>query len=214
MIRVNLIGERKLAKKKVAFPIAQQQLPLACGAILVGAVLLVGWRYWSLGHQSARLAAETAKAQKETASLKSIIAQVADFEQQKAELQQRVELIEQLRKEQTGPVHMLDEISRSLPQMLWLTNLKETPNSSEVLIDGRSNTLTGISDFVANLEASGYFRKSIEIVSTVTDGSAAAEKAAAATTGELIKFQIKAVFKTPGDAAKPVAGTAKTQRGN
>jgi type IV pilus assembly protein PilN len=214
MIRVNLIGERKLAKKKVGFPIAQQQIPLACGAILVGAVLLVGWRYWSLGRESARLATETAKAQKETASLKSIIAQVADFEQQKAELQQRVELIEQLRKEQTGPVHMLDEISRSLPQMLWLTNLKETPNSSEVLIEGRSNTLTGISDFVANLEASGYFKKSIEIVSTATDGSPAAEKAAAATTGELIKFQIKAVFKTPGDAAKPVAGTATTQRGN
>ena len=36
---------------------------------------------------------------------------------------------------------------------------------------------------------------------------------AAATTGELIKFQIKAVFKTPGEA-KPVAGTASTQRGN
>jgi type IV pilus assembly protein PilN len=214
MIRVNLIGERKLAKKKAAFPIAQQQLPLACGAILVGAVLVVGWRYWSLGRESARLATETAKAQKETASLKSIIAQVADFEQQKAELQQRVELIEQLRKEQTGPVHMLDEISRSLPQMLWLTNLKETPNSNEVLVEGRSNTLTGISDFVANLEASGYFQKSIEIVSTATDGSPAAEKAAAATTGELIKFQIKAVFKTPGDAAKPVAASASTQRGN
>jgi type IV pilus assembly protein PilN len=212
VIRVNLIGERKSAKKRIAFPI-EQQLPLACGAILVLAVLGVGWRYWALGRESARLTADTAKAQKETASLKSILEQVQDFEEQKAQLQQRVELIEQLRKDQTGPVHMLDEISRSLPPMLWLTQIKQTPNSNDVLIDGRSNTLTSISDFVASLEASGYFQKSIEIVSTTSDTSQAAEKAAAATTGELIKFQIKAVFKTPGDA-KPVAGTAKTQRGN
>jgi type IV pilus assembly protein PilN len=212
VIRVNLIGERKSAKKKFAFPIAQQ-VPLACGAVLVLAVLGVGWRDWSLGREAARFTADITKAQKETASLKSVIAQVESFEQQKAELQQRVELIEQLRADQTGPVHMLDEISRSLPPMLWLTQLKQTPNSNEVLIDGRSNTLTSISDFVASLEATGYFQKSIEIVSTTSDTSSAAEKAAAATTGELIKFQIKAVFKTPGDA-KPVAGTASTQRGN
>jgi type IV pilus assembly protein PilN len=212
VIRVNLIGERKLAKKKFAFPI-EQQITTVCGAILLAAALFCGWRYWSLGREAARLAADIAKAQKETASLKSILAQVDDFEEQKGQLQQRVELIEQLRKEQTGPVHMLDEISRSLPPMLWLTQIKQTPNSNEVLIEGRSNTLTSISDFVGGLEQSGYFQRSIEIVSTTSDTSQAAEKAAAATTGELIKFQLKAIFKTPG-APKPVAGTPTAQRGN
>ena len=51
--------------------------------------------------------------------------QVQQFEQRKAQLQQRVALIEQLRKDQTGPVHMLDQISRALPPMLWLTELKQ-----------------------------------------------------------------------------------------
>jgi type IV pilus assembly protein PilN len=181
--------------------------------MVVAGVLVCGWRYWLVGHDAARLTADIAKAQQETTSLKAVIAQVHDFEDQKALLQQRVELIEQLRKEQTGPVHMLDEISRSLPPMLWLTQIKQTPNSNEVLIDGRSNTLTSISDFVGGLEQSGYFQRSIEIVSTSSDTSQAAEKAAAATTGEVIKFQIKAVFKTPGEP-KPVAGTPTTQRGN
>ena len=212
MIRVNLINERKLAKKKTAFPI-EQQVTAGCCAILVAGALVCGWRYWSLGREAARLTSDIEKAQKETNNLKVIIAQVEDFEQQKAELQQRVELIEQLRKEQTGPVHMLDEISRSLPPLLWLTNLKQSPNN-EVLIDGRSNTLTSISDFVASLETTGFFQKSIEIVSTTSDTSVAAEKAAAATTGEMIKFQIKAVFKTPGGDTKPVAATASAQRGN
>src|SRR5205814_4034703 len=95
-------------------------------------------------------------AQQETMRLHSVIQQVQQFEQRRAQLQQRVVLIEQLRKGQTGPVHMLDQISRALPPMLWLTELKQT--GGDVVIDGRCTTLTGISDFVANLEASGFFK--------------------------------------------------------
>ena len=76
-----------------------------------------------------------------------MIQQVQQFEQRKAQLQQRVVLIEQLRKGQTGPVHMLDQISRALPPMLWLTELKQT-GGNDVVIDGRCTTLTGLSDFV------------------------------------------------------------------
>ena len=113
------------------------------------------------------------------------------FEQRKAQLQQRVVLIEQLRKSQTGPVHMLDQISRALPPMLWLTELKQTgrPTSS---IDGRCTTLTGLSDFVANLEASGYFKKSIEIVEH------ARPRRCRQPPGELIKFSIKAHVPAAG----------------
>ena len=208
MIRVNLIGERKAAKKKIAFPLAQQ-VTVLCGAVLVASALFVGWRFWSLRRESARVTAEVANLQKETAKLHAVIAQVQEFEQRKTDLQQRVQLIEQLRKDQTGPVHMLDQISRALPPMLWLTQLKQTPNGSDVTIEGRSNTLTGISDFVANLESSGYFQKSIEIVSTTSDTTPAA---AAGGGGDVIKFQIKAVFKTPGDE-KPAAASAPAQRG-
>jgi type IV pilus assembly protein PilN len=197
VIRVNLIGERKAAKKKIAFPIAQQVTAI-CGAVLVAAALGVGWRYWSLQRESTRINADLANVQNETARLHAVIAQVQEFEQRKNELQQRVQLIEQLRDDQTGPVHMLDQISRALPPMLWLTQLKETPTGNDVTIEGRSTTLTGISDFVANLESSGYFQKSIEIVSTNSETTPA---------GEMIKFQIKVIFKTPGDG-KPVAASA------
>jgi len=111
-------------------------------------------------------------------------------------LQQRVALIEDLRKNQAGPVHMLDQISRALPSMLWLTNVKQSPDPNEVLIDGRATSLTSLSDFVANLEVSGYFKRSVEIVSTQTE-------AIPGPPGELIKFTVKAIFQVPG--AKPPA---------
>ena len=193
MIRINLIaGERKIVKKRVAFGL-EQQVTAACAGILLLAGVGVGLRYWSLTRESSRLDENLAAAQKETTRLHSVIAQVQQFEQKKAQLQQRVTLIEQLRGEQSGPVHMLDQISLALPPTLWLSEVKQTATPNEVLVDGRSLSLTGLSDFVANLEHSGYFQRSIEIVSSTTEAPGA--------QGEMIKFQIKAIFRNPNAPA-------------
>ena len=199
MIRINLLAsERAQVRKKFTFPTGQK-LTIGCSLILVAAALFIGWRYWSLGRQSAQLDADIAAAQQEVVRLHTIIQKVQDFEQRKAQLSQRVVLIEDLRKEQKGPVHMLDEISRALPPMLWLTELRQA--GGDVVIDGDSTTQTGVSDFVNNLEASGYFKKSIDIVGTTT-------QQLPQPPGELVTFTLKAQFLTPGDA-KP-AGSAAT----
>ena len=188
MIRINLLSvERGRAKHKAAFQIGQK-LTIVCSLIFVLAVVFVGWRYLSLTRQSKQLDEEIAAAQQETVRLRSIIQQVQQFEQRKVQLQQRVQLIEQLRKGQTEPVHMLDQVSRALPPMLWLTELKQ--NGNELVIDGRCTALTSLSDFVTNLEASGYFKRSVEIVSSQTESSP--------QTGELVKFSIKAQFQPKG----------------
>jgi type IV pilus assembly protein PilN len=196
MIRINLLAaERDRNKKKaVTFGTAGQKLTIGCSIILILAVLLIGWRFWALGRESADLDAAVTAAQQETARLHSVIQQVQQFEMRKAQLQQRVVLIEQLRKGQTGPVHMLDQISRALPPMLWLTELKQA--GPDIVIDGKCTTLTGLSEFVSNLEASGYFKRSVEIVSTTSETAVAAN--------ELTKFSIKAVFQQPGETPPAV----------
>ena len=201
MIRINLLAaERDRAKKKaVTLGTIGQKLTIGCSLILVLGGLAIGWRYWTVNHDSADLDKEIAAAQQETTRLHSVIEQVQQFEQRKAQLQQRVVLIEQLRKGQTGPVHMLDQISRALPPMLWLTEVKQT--GAEIVIEGKCTSPIGVSDFVANLEASGYFKRSIDIVST------SAETMTQPQT-EIIKFSIKAVFQQPGDAKAPAAPAA------
>jgi type IV pilus assembly protein PilN len=206
MIRINLLsGERKVARKKIAL-FAGQRLAIGCGGIMLASLGVIGWRYLALDRQSKQLDADIAASQLEATRLHSIIEQVQQFEQRKAQLQQRVTLIEQLRRDQIGPVHMLDEISRALPPMLWLTDMKQAPNSNEVLIDGRATAMTGLSDFVGNLEASGYFQRSIEIVSSVTETVQTAP-------GELIKFQIKAIFQAPqrSAAATPAVNASEVK---
>ena len=193
MIRINLLAvERKAVKRAALFP-AGRRIAAASAAILIAAALLVGWRYWSLRQQSLALDQEISVAQQETIRLHAVILQVQQFEQQKAQLQQRVVLIEQLRKTKTGPVHMLDQISLALPPMLWLTELKQTDNV--VVIDGRCLAVTSLTDFVSNLEASGYFKRSIDILSSQTEPLPS-------PTGAMIRFSIKAQFQVPGEQPK------------
>jgi type IV pilus assembly protein PilN len=197
MIRINLlVAERKAAKRAVAFQIGQK-LTIGCSAILVVAALFVGWRFWALQQESVQLDKDISNAQQETVRLHAIIRNVQQFEQQKAQLQQRVVLIEQLRKSQSGPVHMLDQISRAMPPMLWLTQLKQTDDF--VVIDGKCMAVTGLTDFVTNLEGSGYFKKSVDIVSSQIE---------TLTTPpiELIKFSIKAQFQQPAAAPAKQGG--------
>jgi type IV pilus assembly protein PilN len=203
MIRINLIaGERKAVAKRTGLQLGQK-LTIGCSLILVLSGLFVGWRYLSLSRESAQLDADISASQEETARLRSVIQQVQQFEQRKAQLQQRVALIEQLRRGQTGPVHMLDQISRALPPMLWLTELRQNEKvPEEVQIDGRCTTLTGLSDFVSNLEASGYFKRSVEIISTQTEPMAL-------PPGELIRFSLRALFQTPPPPAAPKPSAPK-----
>jgi len=203
MIRINLLAvERERTKKKSTFQTGQK-VTVACSAVLVLAVVTIGWRYLSLNNESKQLDVDISNSQQEASRLHAIILQVQEFEQRKAQLQQRVVLIEQLRKSQTGPVHMLDQISRSLPPSLWLTGLKQ--DNESITIDGRCTSLTALSDFVANLEGTGYFKKSVEIVSSQTEVTTA-------PPGDLVKFSVKGVFVTPNDPAKGVVTPAVVKK--
>ena len=206
MIRINLLAtDRSTQPRKAAglgFDIGQK-VTLVCSLILLATALGVGWWWWMLDRESSRLTSEIAAAERETARLKTILAQVAQFEAQKQQLQQRVSLIEELRKGQAGPVHLVDQLSRAMPEMLWLTSLSQ--DGGEVTVDGRTTTLTALSDFVGNLEKSGYFRRPVEIldsqVETVTGSKS-----------ELIKFQLKATFALPGAEPQPKAAATTARR--
>ena len=194
MIKINLLAvERPLSKKTIALP-EGRKLTILCSLILIVAPAFAGWRYFGLKGEAVRIDSEIASTQEEATRLRAVIAQVQQFESQKADLEQRVALIEQLRREQSGPVHMLDQISRALPPLLWLTSLQQSAEPGEVLMEGRCATMTGLSDFVGNLEASGYFRRSVEIVSSQTE-------AIPTPPGELIRFSIRAIFEAPGALA-------------
>ena len=206
MIRINLLGvERQKAKKAVApsFDIGQR-LTTLCSLVLVVTVLGIGWWYWSLSTETTELDAEIARSQQEANRLKSLLNEVKQFEDRRAQLQQRVQLIEQLRGGQSVPVQLLDHVSRSLPDMLWLTSLEQ--DSGAITIEGRSTTLIALSDFVGNLGNTSLLQKPIEIVNSQVEAPIASNGPirGGAPAVETIKFPVRA--KLGGQPAQPPAG--------
>ena len=59
-------------------------------------------------------------------------------------------------------MHLLDQISRALPEAMWLTDLRRP--ATDITIDGRCTSLNSLSDFVSALEASKLFERPVEIV--------------------------------------------------
>jgi type IV pilus assembly protein PilN len=194
MIRINLLTTERKVAKAPALMTEARRVTLGASAVLLVTVLGLGWWFWSLHQQSQLLDIDIASAELDTRQLRAVLSKVQKFEARKAQLQQRVTLIEQLRKGQTAPVRVLDQISRSVPDRLWLADMKQA--DTEFTLNGYATTMTALSDFVANIEDTKWFRKPVEIIDSqlTTD----------AKTGDVVKFVVKANYVDP-DMPVPAA---------
>ena len=203
MIRINLLAvERSAGKKKASAGVtAAQRVTIGAALIVLSTVVGIGWWFWSLRTESQPLDEDIRRAEVEAQQLRSVLAQVQKFETERARLQQRVTLIEQLRRGQTGPVHVIDEIAKALPERTWLYEMAQKGN--DVTLAGMTTSNMGVSDFVANLEASGWFKKPVDIVGTKAETDP--------KSGELVDFTIKGTINNPEAPPAPPApaGSAK-----
>lgn len=200
MIRINLLQVERAPVGPSAFDgLVASRLHIAGGVIVVAALAGIGWWYTSTQAAIAATAQSIQQAQAERQRLTAVLEQITQFEAQRTQLQQRVALIEQLRKGQHSPVTLLDQVSRSLPERLWLTELKQA--GSEVLIEGRTTTLTSLSDFIGNLESSGAFTRPVEIVTSEVEKK---------DDIDIVRFQVKATFPLGDPQAETAPAPAAT----
>jgi type IV pilus assembly protein PilN len=195
MIRVNLTGAERAAQKRKA------STPSAPGAVQAylflalfggGAALLCAALWWYESAKIRDLDGRIAVAEKRQRELQAIKVQVDALEAKRATFQKKVDLIERLKAEQTGPVHMLDEISKALPDFVWLTAMDQT--GPTVKFTGESTGLTSIADFIAAMERSGWF-PNVDLSSSVE-------------TNNIVTYVLTATFLNPEVAAKQAAAAA------
>jgi type IV pilus assembly protein PilN len=209
VIRINLVAEKRpVDSGQSRFRLDEgKKIALGGSLIVLLAMAYAGWSYWSLDQQAQQVERDIDAARVEEQRLIQVISEVREFEARRGRLEQRVSLIEELRRGQTAPVHILDQVSRSLPDMVWLTKMTQT--GYDLNIEGNCLSLTALSDFVGALEHSRYFARPVEIINSEV-------VAATPTSPELIKFVVKAGFQMSGlKAATPpaVPGAAPAAKG-
>lgn len=209
MIRINLLATERKTARAAAAPAMQagQKMMVIGSLLLVLTVAALGWRFWALGQEEAQIARQIEAEQREEQRLQEILKQVEEFQARRKLLEARVALIDELRKGQSAPVHMVDQISKALPDMTWLTGMSQ--DGYTLTLQGRCLTLTSLSDFIGNLEASRYFIRPVEIIETTTDTSGRDKGP------ELIVFTIRGTFQMAGveSVAPPPPGAKGAPRG-
>ena len=202
MIKVNLLGaERPTKKTKQKKAASAPSAPGAVQAYLFlalfvgGAVVLCAALYWYQSSKLQRLDADIAAAQQRQRELQAIKVQVDALEAKRATFQRKVDLIERLKADQSGPVHLVDEISKALPDFVWLTAMDQTGDNVKLM--GQGNGLTSVADFISALQRSGWF-PAVDLVSSTQSAAQA----------NVITFALQARFKDPSVAAREAAAAA------
>ncbi len=192
MIRINLVAPERKSKAKdkgPALPAGALQSYLLLALFAGGALVLCAGAWWLQSNKLRDLETRIAADEKRQKDLEAIKQQVDQFQQKKAMLENKVLVIEQLRLAQRSPVHMLDEVSKALPDYVWLTSLDE--NRGGMRFAGQSNSLAAVADFISGLQRSGWFPQ----VDLGTSQQAA----------NLVNFTLTGTFRDPEVAAKEKA---------
>jgi Tfp pilus assembly protein PilN len=164
MIRINLAPPS--AKKGLGFSIPSFNMGMLFGGIALGLVLVLGGWWWSLSAEINRLNSEIAENKKQADRLKVVIAEGQRYRRDKELLERRVNAIDLAARHQTRPVYLLDAVLDTLPKDLWLTRMEE--KGTQLRFAGTTYSATALSDFMANLKASGKF-KDVDIVDAKQD---------------------------------------------
>jgi type IV pilus assembly protein PilN len=94
------------------------------------------------------------EATQKVAEQENMLREVKNVEEERRKVTEKIGIIEQLKKNQQGPVRLLDEISRALPNNVDLTAMTEA--SGNINLDGEAFTNEDVVKFVDNLKASPY----------------------------------------------------------
>ncbi len=123
MIRINLLPVRQVAKREVG-----RQVLILASVIVIGG--LVGNYLWYANREEARtrLSDQINSTQARITELEKVIGEVNNINKRKKEVEDKLKILNDLRKLRSGPVRMLDALATAMPKKVWLSDFNEQSN--------------------------------------------------------------------------------------
>jgi type IV pilus assembly protein PilN len=173
MIRINLLGVPKSKSKRG--PSLAAVVPGA-GMSVVMKVLLVfalaaamNFGYWyHLNAEKARLATQLVQAERKNRELSEVKAKYLEREKQMQQYKRRVDVIDELRSQQFGPVKLMATLGGTVDntEAVWLSVVRDQGGSID--IEGRALSENAVANLITNLQKTGYF-KTVEMKESYQD---------------------------------------------
>jgi type IV pilus assembly protein PilN len=165
MPAINLLPWREAERKK-----RQRDFGVALGGAVVAGIAGIMVTMFAFSQMLSKQESRNERLTVEIAVLQKSIEEIDALERQKERLVARMEIIEQLQKSRPEIVHLFDELSRQLPEGVYLTGMKQT--GSRVEIRGIAQSSTRVSALMRQIDASDWLGDpEVERVETKQSGT-------------------------------------------
>ena len=175
MIRINLLGSPKpKGKKGPALSMPSFEVGNLGGPMIqVAAVLLIAGAlnagYWyQLDREKKSIEVRALVAEQKNRELAAVKVRYLERQRQADAYKHRVDVIDQLRANQSGPVSLLAMIGDTVnsTEAVWLNSMQD--QGASVAIDGTALSSDAVANLISNLQKTGFFRN-IEIKESYQD---------------------------------------------
>ena len=179
MIRINLLGAPKPKNKRgggavvssaaSVMEVGEAGSPQLKILIIVAVAGLLNFGYWyQLNAAQKSIAAKMAVAEQKNRELADVKNRYLERQKQADAYKRRVDVIDQLRAGQAGPVNLLNTIGDTVnnTEAVWLSSMRD--QGANVDIEGMALSTDAVATLITNLQKTGYF-KNIEIKETFQD---------------------------------------------
>ena len=176
MIRINLLGAPKPKGGKKGAAVSMPTMDMGGGVsplVQVAAALVIfgvinGAIWFQADREKKSIAAQMRVAEQKNRELADIKARYLERQKQADAYKRRVDVIDQLRANQSGPVNLLAMIGETVngTEAVWLNSLQD--QGASVAIDGMALSTDAVANLISNLQKTGYFRN-IEIKESIQD---------------------------------------------
>ena len=150
MIEINLLPHREA--RRVA-DLRQTAGVLALGLVLVFGVIAMVDRAQDAALEKA--GATIRQLETDIARYKPEEDKVQAFKAKRIQLEDKIDVIRGLDRARSGPVRIMDELSRNTPERLWRTSL--STEGTQIIVEGDSLDTSIVADFLRSLNASPFF---------------------------------------------------------
>ncbi len=163
MIKINLVTEAPTAavskRKRPEFSLGARQGDIILITVLAIAIAVSGTWWFLLKSKRADLKSTERQRTVERNELQPFIDKVEELETKRALLKSKVDVINDLKNKQHGPVRIMDEVSRALPDLVWLTKLVLAGNA--ITLTGEAMDENAVANYYSNLDSSPFFEEPV-----------------------------------------------------
>ncbi|GAB3773119.1 hypothetical protein GCM10028796_45060 [Ramlibacter monticola] len=197
MILINLLPHREAARKR-----RREMFYAGLGASALAGAVIAGGIYLWYGAQISNQQMRNTILATENQRLDSQIKDIAALQEEIAALRARQQAVEDLQADRNMPVHLLNELSRLLPDGIYLTSMKQV--NDNVALAGIAQSNERVSELLRNLSSGSPWIARPELIEIVATNVTLPPK----DTRRVANFKINVKVLRASEAQKAAAAAS------